>query len=150
MKHNFYVLYFLLFACCSLQTCRVASVPVTDPEAKISGFPKAIDVIMQTKCATPVCGCHSQSGKNVAAGLSLETWDDLFAGSRNGAVCIPHDPLRSALFLYTNTYPHLGGSKTPVMPYDKPPLSQKEMNTLIKWIKKGAPNADGKIAVTAK
>jgi Planctomycete cytochrome C len=150
MKPKFRTLYLLLFVCCSLQTCRVASVSVADPEAKISGFPKAIDAIMQTKCATPVCGCHSQSGKNVAAGLSLETWDDLFAGSRNGAVCIPYDPKRSALILFTNTYPHLGEAKKPTMPYDKPPLSQKEMNTLIKWIKRGAPNSEGKITLVGK
>lgn len=131
-------------------SCRVASVPAPNSQAKISGFPKDIDVIMQTKCATPICGCHNQVGKGVAGGLSLETWDDLFVGSKNGAVCIPYDVERSPLFLYTNTDPHMGERKEPTMPYDKPPLSQKEMKVLVKWIKKGAPDAGGKISSAVK
>jgi len=109
-----------------------------------TGYPPEINKIIMGKCATP--GCHTQQSKDAAAGLAMETWDQLFEGDRNGAVCIPFRHEYSTIFLFTNTYPALGAINTPTMPYNKPPLSEAEMTTLINWIDAGAPNSNGKIA----
>lgn len=90
-------------------------------------------------------GCHTRASKEGAAGLSLETWDDLFQGDHNGAVCIPFSHEYSTLFLFTNTYADLGVTNGPSMPLNQNALSRDEMNTLIKWMDAGAPNTEGKI-----
>ncbi|TAL59747.1 MAG: hypothetical protein EPN85_08735 [Bacteroidetes bacterium] len=109
-----------------------------------SGYPPEIAKIIVKKCATS--GCHTLSSKESAGGLSLETWDQLFAGSRNGAACIPYNHQYSTLFLFTNTYSDLGVTNTPTMPYNKPALSKEEIITLMNWIDAGAPNSAGKVA----
>lgn len=109
-----------------------------------SGYPPEISKIIVNKCAT--AGCHTQTSKEGAAGLSLETWDQLFEGDRNGAACIPYSHEYSTLFLFTNTYADLGVTNTPTMPYNKPVLSREEVITLRDWIDAGAPNSAGEIA----
>lgn len=115
-----------------------------DKGMKDNGFPPEISKILVNKCA--ISGCHTSSGKEGAAGLALETWDQLFEGDRNGAVCIPFRHDYSTLFLFTNTDPAMGAINTPTMPYNLPALSKKEMKTLTDWINAGAPNSEGKIA----
>lgn len=90
-------------------------------------------------------GCHTRASKEASGGLSLETWNDLFQGDHNGAVCIPFNHKYSTLFLFTNTYSDLGVINLPSMPLNKPPLSRDEMKTLTDWIDAGAPNTEGKI-----
>jgi len=138
MISRFYIGSLLFFACCFLSTCR-KDVGVID-----NGFPKEVGAIIRTKCATP--GCHTLASKDGAAGLAMETWEQLFEGDRNGAVCIPYSYEYSTLFLFTNTFPDLGAINTPTMPYNKPALSRDEMNTLISWIEAGAPSSAGKVA----
>jgi DNA-binding beta-propeller fold protein YncE len=132
---------FLPFVFCLLflaTTCR-------KDKGKVSnGYPDEINQIMQSKCTTS--GCHNLKSKNGAAGLSLETWNQLFEGGRGGAACIPYNHEYSLLFLYCNTDPTMGPVNQPTMPYNKPALSKTEMKTLADWIDNGAPNADGKVA----
>lgn len=109
-----------------------------------NGYPPEISKILGNKCATP--GCHTAESKESAAGLDLTTWDQLFAGDRNGAVCIPYRHDYSTIFLFTNTDPAKGAVNTPTMPYNLPALSEQEMKTLTDWIGAGAPNSEGKIA----
>lgn len=117
----------------------------TKDKGKIgNGYPEEISKILVNKCATP--GCHTQASKNGAAGLALETWDQLFEGDRNGAVCIPYSHEYSTIFLFTNTYKDLGVSNEPTMPLNKPALSREEITTLTNWIDAGAPSSSGKIA----
>ncbi len=109
-----------------------------------NGYPENISNILVKNCAT--VGCHTNSGKAGSAGLSLETWEQLFQGSRNGAVCIPYNHEVSTLFLFTNIYPSLGPVNLPTMPINKSPLSLEEIKILSDWIDKGAPSSSGKIA----
>lgn len=109
-----------------------------------NGYPLEISKILVNKCAT--AGCHTMASKEAAAGLALETWDQLFAGDRNGAVCIPYRHEYSTIFLFTNTDPAKGAVNMPTMPYERPALSEQEMKTLTNWIDAGAPNSEGKIA----
>lgn len=113
-----------------------------------NGYPAEISKILVGKCAT--AGCHTERSKEGAAGISLETWDALFAGGKSGACCIPYSHEYSTLFLFTNTDPSKGAVNTPTMPLSqynnpRPPLSQEEMKTLTDWIDAGAPNSEGKI-----
>lgn len=137
------IIRFAALICCVIfiSTCtnEVGTLDLTT-----TGYPQDVAEIIVTKCATP--GCHTNKSKEAAAGLSLETWEDLFKGDRNGAACIPFDHTYSTIFLYTNTYEDLGPTgNTPIMPYKQPALTRQEMETLTNWIKDGAPNADGKI-----
>ena len=107
-----------------------------------TGYPKEIQDILTTKCAT--AGCHDDKSKEAAAGLSLETWDKLFEGSRGGAVVIPYRADFSTLIYYTNTDSNLGAIQLlPTMPFNKPPLSTTEVQTLIDWVNNGAPDENG-------
>jgi DNA-binding beta-propeller fold protein YncE len=106
-------------------------------------FPTDVAKIIQTQCATP--GCHDNKSRSGAAGLSLETWDEMFKGTKNGAVVIPYNHKQSTLFLYCNTYDKLGVSNKPTMPYLAPPLSEEKIILIRDWIDKGAPDAKGNI-----
>lgn len=106
-------------------------------------YPDAIARIIQTKCATP--GCHTANSREAAAGLSLETWEDLFKGTVNGAAVIPYSPSQSTLFLFTNTFSDLGVSVEPIMPVNGDSLNREEVQTIINWIKEGAPDRSGKV-----
>ncbi len=107
------------------------------------GYPTEVAKIIQTKCASP--GCHTNESRESAAGLSLETWEELFKGTVNGSAVIPFSPGQSTMFLFTNTFPDLGVSVRPTMPVNEDSLSREEVLTLMNWIKKGAPDQSGKI-----
>lgn len=118
--------------------CR-RDVPVID--LKSSNYPAAIGNIMLTQCA--VSGCHDGQSKDAAAGLDLSSWDKLFEGDRNGAVCVPYSADFSTLFMFTNTFSDMGVSAKPTMPNGSHPLSREQMTTLRDWINAGAPDANG-------
>lgn len=120
-------------------------VTCTKDKGKIGdGYPEEVSAIITKKCAT--AGCHTQQSKSGAAGLSLESWNDLFEGNRGGAVCIPFSHEFSTIFLFTNTDPGKGAINEPIMPLNLPSLSEGEMKILTDWINSGAPDSDGKIA----
>jgi len=130
----------LLIVGITLHACKPDD-PVIDIEA--SSYPGEVGKLILTKCATK--GCHNDKSKEGAAGLNLETWDKLFEGTRNGAAVIPFSPAQSTLFLFTNTYAHLGVSAIPTMPLNDSPLSETEVILLRDWIANGAPNRDGAV-----
>lgn len=105
------------------------------------GYPSEIGKIMVNKCAS--AGCHNEASKEAAGGLSLETWDKLFEGGRTSASVIPYRHDFSIACYYINTYPDLGFTLKPVMPYNKTPLSHDEVAAIEKWIDAGAPNDRG-------
>lgn len=108
-------------------------------------FPEDISRIMILKCATE--GCHDAAGAVNAAGLRLDSWDELFKGSSRGAVVVPYSTKYSILLYYINQASH-GNTDiiaTPSMPYNQPALSKDEYNAVKNWIANGAPDADGNI-----
>lgn len=107
------------------------------------GYPEEIAKIVKTNCA--VSGCHNSISKDAASGLSLETWEDLFRGTRNGSAVIPFKPGFSTMFLFTNIYSDLGPSASPTMPVGSSPLSKDQVTSLKNWIASGAPNNQGNI-----
>lgn len=107
------------------------------------GYPNEVGDIVINKCATS--GCHSDKSKGGAANLSLETWDKLFEGGSGSACIIPFRPDYSTFHYYVNTYPDLGVTLRPTMPYGKPALSRSDVELLKNWISNGAPDKDGQI-----
>jgi DNA-binding beta-propeller fold protein YncE len=106
-----------------------------------NGFPDDVGKIIYTKCAT--AGCHNDKSKGAAGGLSMESWDKLFEGGSGSACIIPYRHDYSTLFSYINTYPDMGVTLSPTMPYGETKLTRDEVTLLKNWINAGAPTRDG-------
>src|ERR1041385_3017220 len=104
-------------------------------------YPEKIADIIMTKCA--VSGCHNTQSKDAAAGLDLSSWEKMFEGDRNGAVCIPYSAEYSTMFMFTNTFSDMGATVEPTMPNNGPPLTREQETILRDWINAGAPDANG-------
>lgn len=104
-------------------------------------YPDEIGKLIFTECAIP--GCHTDASEGAAAGLSLESWTKLFEGGTGGACLIPYRSDYSTLFYYTNTFPDVGITLSPTMPYNKEHLTLEEVTLIKNWIDKGAPDRDG-------
>jgi DNA-binding beta-propeller fold protein YncE len=136
MKHSSGILFIFFSLAVTLITCtNEKGIP------DYNDFPDDVGKLIYTKCAT--AGCHNDASKDAAAGLSLQSWNSMFAGGRSGAVVIPYRSDHSTLFYFTNTFTDLGVTLKPTMPYNKPPLSREEVVLLKNWIDAGAPNRDG-------
>lgn len=134
MKYCFWFVAIALLAACKKDLPRVEE----------TGFPAKVNTIVSTRCATE--GCHNAQSKEAAGGLSMETWDEMMKGGNGGAVVIPYRSDRSLLHFYVNTFPDLGVTLSPTMPYNQEPLARNEVLTLMDWIYSGAPNANGLVA----
>ena len=87
---------------------------------------EAIVPILAARCVI----CHS--GPSAAAGLRLDTFEGLLAGSANGPVVKPGDPASSELLR------RLNGSSQPRMPMTGPPfLTDAEIALFESWIAGG-------------
>jgi YVTN family beta-propeller protein len=106
------------------------------------GFPDLIDRILEKNCATS--GCHTTQSALAAGGLSLASWDALFAGSRGGSAVIPYSPDQSFLLHAVNDDSSRGPILVPTMPLNQSPLSDADYNELVAWIAAGARNASGR------
>jgi DNA-binding beta-propeller fold protein YncE len=130
------IFFFSILFCCSFSACtNEKGIP------DFGDYPTEIGKLMVTKCATT--GCHTDTDKEAAGGLSLQSWDALFKGGHNGATVIPYRSDFSSLFLFTNTYEDLGAMLMPTMPYNKPALSKDEVTLIKNWIDNGAPDLNG-------
>lgn len=134
----------------TLLSCQHKPYPVPSP-AEIDSFgnyPPEVGRIIVKKCAD---GCHEPASAADNASLSLDTWEHMFNGANNGAVVIPYSPEFSSLMYFINTDSSRGSVVAPTMPYNKnppynrPPLTDDEYNTIKDWIAKGAPDKDGNI-----
>lgn len=106
------------------------------------GYPQDVAKIIITKCA--VTGCHTDNDRDAAAGLSLQSWNRMFEGTRGGAAVIPYRTDFSTLMYYTNTYNDFGSIRLqPVMPVGSEKLSYEEVAVLHNWIQAGAPDKNG-------
>lgn len=88
-------------------------------------FSAGVLPIMESRCVN----CHG--GERVEDGLYLRTYDEIMAGSENGAVVIPGNPGDSLLVevVVTQEMPKRGPKLTPI-----------QVQLLSDWVAAGAPN----------
>jgi len=87
-----------------------------------------VDKIFQTRCYK----CHS--GARPAAGVHLDSYAGIMAGSKDVKVVVKGDPGKSELVK------RIKGTSKPRMPKDGPPwLSESDVTLIEKWIAGGAP-----------
>ncbi|MFH1701730.1 MAG: c-type cytochrome domain-containing protein [Candidatus Zixiibacteriota bacterium] len=85
-----------------------------------------VKFILDAKCATS--DCHA--GAKPAAGLGLESYNQILTGSDHGPVVVNGKAEKSSL------YRTMAWSSEPVMPYDEK-LDQEFIDELQKWIDGG-------------
>jgi len=139
----------LILLCLSIAFSACVHKTAPSPVISQGSYPPAIATIMVTKCA--IAGCYNQASYCNADSLLLDSWEHLFKGDNSGAVVIPYSPAYSTLLYYVNTDPNHGIAYQPLMPYstaNRPltALTTSEYDTLVDWIKNGAPDNNGNIA----
>jgi hypothetical protein len=99
-------------------------------------YTKDILPILRSRCTI----CH---GVDEKGGFKLDTYENLMAGGKSGAVITPGSPPKSHLVA------RIEGTEKPRMPLDAPPLSGTERFTIREWVLQGAKddsNADEPVA----
>jgi hypothetical protein len=91
-------------------------------------FATEVLTIFQSRCIQ----CHG--GPAAQAGLNLESYAGVIAGSSSGPVVIPGNAAGSRLVQ------RITGQITPQMPLGGPPLTNAQIDTLSAWIQNGAQN----------
>jgi len=87
-----------------------------------------VSAIFNERCVM----CHS-SVHGAGRGLRLDSYEAAVAGSSKGAVLVPGDAARSELIR------RLRGESTPRMPFLSVPLTQDQIDLIIRWIDAGLP-----------
>lgn len=122
---------------CKTQESVVTPTPIDYENISTIVYSQHVQPLLTQTCATT--GCHTTTTK--AAGLCLNSWDDLLKGSRYGEVLIPFEPERSLLtLLFDGTtlrraHPALAGRG----------LSSVEVRFLKRWVSEGARNDNGEM-----
>ena len=126
----------LLFAASCIHKPDISVAPQGD------NYPPQIASIFLAKCAT--AGCHNSASYQNAAGLLLDSWDNLFKGDVNGAEVVAYNTKFSTLLYYVNRDSSLGivANDPGHLPT---PLSHNEYMALYNWIATGAPDKNGNI-----
>lgn len=114
-----------------------------DPSFEESDFPKDVEKIMATKCAS--VGCHNDKSFVNASNLNLSSWSKMLQGGVSGSVVIPYFVEQSPLFQFVNTYQELGLMASPSMPLNAAVLSKEEVLVVKNWIEKGCRNNEGQL-----
>jgi len=126
---------FIAFALC-VSSCKEEVSKVPEP---VGEFEQNVQPIFNRHCVE----CHSSS--NAVRRLSLDTWENLFKGSENGAMVIPFHPKFSHLFQHLHTDTTLSPVASPIMPIGRNPLSREDVMAIYNWIQNGARNREGKV-----
>jgi len=90
-------------------------------------YESQIQTIIDANCTNS--GCHTNGGA-YQGGLDLSSYDNLMAGSNNGAVVVPEDHANSSLWQRVNS------GQMP--PQNNPDLNSDEVNLIAQWIDEGA------------
>ncbi len=105
---------------------RSATAPRRVEAASAPSFTSDVVPILQKNCLA----CHSTATK--MGGLTMESYDLLMKGGKDGAVVVPGKSLESRMVLM------LEGKVQPRMPFGADPLPEAEIATLKAWIDAGA------------
>lgn len=103
----------------------VTPVPTATPGgAATVSYSRDIQPIFDQYCIA----CHGGQ-----AGLWLDAYEHVMAGSQRGPVVIPGDPENSEIIR------RLTGISQPAMPLGQPPLPPEKIDAIRRWIAEGAP-----------
>lgn len=98
--------------------------PASGSSASVS-FANDVFPIIQSRCIN----CHG--GDRIEEGLVMLSHADLMAGSDNGPVIVPGDPINSLLVELVTAQK---------MPKRGPKLTAPQVQTITEWVAAGAPN----------
>lgn len=97
----------------------------TEAPAATASFANDVMPIIQSRCVR----CHGED--RVEEGLLMRTYEEIMAGSENGPVIVPGDPVNSKLVeLITELE----------MPKRGPKLTPPQIQIITEWVAAGAPN----------
>ncbi len=119
----------LLSACASqgaqtpANTSAATTPSVAQANAKAVSFNDDVLPIFENNCMN----CHDQ--ERLEEGLSLRTYSDMMAGSKNGAVVVPGDAAHSLL---------AQSVASQKMPKRGPKLTADQVQLIVNWINQGA------------
>jgi hypothetical protein len=121
----FTILFFVGVVALILSACGAQTTISETPRVGAVSFSNDVLPILQVKCV----GCHG--GEKTSRGLKLNSFDNLVAGSNNGAVVIAGDPDNSKMLqlIIQGKMPKRGGK-----------LSSAQVEIFKEWIKAGALN----------
>ena len=143
---------------------RAAGRPYDYSAITTIGYHEHIERIFSSTCA--VSGCHASAGhpdnsaspsaartrrtsdEGGALGLSLDTWENIFAGGDYGAVVVAYKPSKSHLIYHVNTDTNLAPVSTPHMPLPGFQLPAAQIQTLWNWIAGGCQDDHGAVPFT--
>lgn len=114
------------------------SAPASQPGQGMVDYDRQVHAIIADHCLM----CHSSEKRS--GGLSLETYDDIMAGGRTGAVVNPGHGADSLIIQ------RLIGAVQPQMPFGMDPLSSNDIATIRLWIDQGARATPASAAAKAK
>ena len=107
-------------------TIRAAS----GPEPPVS-FKDDVQPVLRERCV----GCHSPGAQGTqASGLDLSSYAGMMAGTKYGAMVVPHDPETSNLMRLLDWRVNAQLR----MPHGKKQLSTCDRDTIRTWIRQGA------------
>ena len=116
-----------LAGCLTVLLTGAAAALDADPGAAF--FTSRVEPILRDRCY----GCHSHDTE-MSGGLALDVRSGWERGGRSGPTVVPGDPLASLLI--TAIRHGIDGETMP--PED--PLSADEIETLVEWVRRGAPD----------
>lgn len=130
----------VLVAAFTLLSCE-QDLPVTPDYDSVTTivYSKHVQPLFNQHCATG--GCHTSA--SAAAGLVLDSWENVFRGSEHGASVIPFRSRKSHLIFHVNRDAAVAPVADPPMPPDQP-FSPAEVRFLMRWIDEGARNDAGR------
>lgn len=111
-------------------TAEPAAVNPAASAAVEPDFAREVWPILSTRCV----GCHNETVPE--GGLNLMTRDDLLIGGSRGSSIDRHLPDQSVLSQLIQQDAH------PRMPFEQDPLTQPQIDTLVRWVRAGAPYGD--------
>ncbi len=101
--------------------------------ARQASFKQDVLPILTENCLS----CHKAGGEGfIASGFSVETYDAVMKGTRLGPVVSAGSHVGSTLVLLIERKGHPSVN----MPKDKPPLPERQVDIIRKWIDQGARN----------
>jgi hypothetical protein len=113
----------------SLTALMAASAAAGDVDPGAAFFTSRVEPILRDRCY----GCHSHDTE-MSGGLALDVRSGWEQGGRSGPTLVPGDPRASLLI--TAIRHGIDGKTMP--PED--PLSADEIETLVEWVRRGAPD----------